>query len=678
MLRVSLMLVTFFLASATGMTPERSSAPVGWTKAAAQDQKPGATAPGKAELEKRGEEGKETEETQTPGTPTNTGISGAESVFRLDKQIKADRRTVDELQGQLKTREEVYDAAAERMEVLKGRLENRAEALRKAEVEGRTDEVEGLKAEIEEIENEHALVKERFDLAFEGHRKTLEQIRALEEKIEKAQSMLDRLVGREVREKKKEPPVAPAPGVPASERVEAVPPFVPGIPGVQEEGAPAGKKKVPETLEQIEARKLAEEKEEEARRAAEVIVEYVEGEKILQEQIRLEQDLLKTAEANLEALEQLLEKRRKRTEEKIAAKAPKSEIRKIQAETRGMEQEVEGLREEIDKRKDALNDLNEQVQRLEEEQQAAIREAERRKEEAEEARRTSVWLQSPLYPKNIQRWAFNRGPRMFLILVAVVLILFVVRFTLKRTARVIVWRGRGEFEQKEKRATTLASTLTGAATGVIVIGGFLVFLQEAGMDVAALLGGAAVIGLAVAFGAQNLMRDFFNGFMILMEGQYELNDLVTIGEVTGVVERMSMRMTMLRDLEGRAHFIPNGQIKRVTNRTHGWAQAVFDVGVAYEENVDRVMGILMELAGELRRDPEFGGYILDEPNMLGVDDFGNAAFRVKFVMKTRPDKMWPVRREMLRRIKNKFDELGIRIPVQHHVVLQRNTKGVEE
>jgi hypothetical protein len=86
----------------------------------------------------------------------------------------------------------------------------------------------------------------------------------------------------------------------------------------------------------------------------------------------------------------------------------------------------------------------------------------------------------------------------------------------------------------------------------------------------------------------------------------------------------------------------------------------------------------MELAGELRRDPEFGGYILDEPNMLGVDDFGNAAFRVKFVMKTRPDKMWPVRREMLRRIKNKFDELGIRIPVQHHVVLQRNTKGVEE
>jgi small conductance mechanosensitive channel len=167
------------------------------------------------------------------------------------------------------------------------------------------------------------------------------------------------------------------------------------------------------------------------------------------------------------------------------------------------------------------------------------------------------------------------------------------------------------------------------------------------------------------------MRDYFNGFLILVEDQYELNDLITVGDVTGVVEQLGMRMTVLRDLEGCVHFIPNGQMKQVTNRTHQWSQAVFDIGIAYKENVDQVMSILMELANGLRKDPEYGSYIIGDPVMLGVEDFGDAAVKIKFLIKTKADKMRPVKREMLRRIKNKFDEMGISIPVPHRVVFQQ-------
>jgi len=161
------------------------------------------------------------------------------------------------------------------------------------------------------------------------------------------------------------------------------------------------------------------------------------------------------------------------------------------------------------------------------------------------------------------------------------------------------------------------------------------------------------------------------------EHLHHLVHILLVGDATGTVERMSMRMTQLRDLEGRAHFIPNGQIRQVTNRTHAWSQAVFNVGVAYQENVDQVMGVLMDVATEFCQDPEFGPFTVGEPQMLGVDELGDAAFRIKFIIRTKADKMFPVRREMLRRIKNKFDELGIRIPIPHRVVIQpqENAEG---
>jgi small conductance mechanosensitive channel len=202
-------------------------------------------------------------------------------------------------------------------------------------------------------------------------------------------------------------------------------------------------------------------------------------------------------------------------------------------------------------------------------------------------------------------------------------------------------------------------------------------LTEVGVNIIPLMGGAAVLGLAVAFGAQNLIRDYFYGFMILMENQYTINDVVKLGDVSGQVERITLRVTVLRGLDGTVHFVPNGEITRVSNLTHEWSRALFDIPVAYKEDVDQVMSELIELAKELRRDPEYRGLILEMPEMLGVDEFSDSAIVIKFLVKTRPLKQWTVKRELLRRIKKRFDELGIEIPFPQRTIYHRYSDGTE-
>jgi small conductance mechanosensitive channel len=195
-------------------------------------------------------------------------------------------------------------------------------------------------------------------------------------------------------------------------------------------------------------------------------------------------------------------------------------------------------------------------------------------------------------------------------------------------------------------------------------------LQEAGVDITTVLGGAAIIGVAIAFGAQDLMKDYFSGFLILAEDQYQLGDLITIRGITGTVESVNMRVTVLRDLEGRVHFVPNGSIDQVTNRTYGWGRPVFEVPVGFEEDVDKVMETLVEIAKELRDDPDWSGSIIGDPEMLGVDKFSDYGAVIKFMVKTQPDKLFVVRREMLRRITKRFNRLGIRITVPQRMLVR--------
>jgi small conductance mechanosensitive channel len=262
------------------------------------------------------------------------------------------------------------------------------------------------------------------------------------------------------------------------------------------------------------------------------------------------------------------------------------------------------------------------------------------------------------------QWLRDHGLSIVIILLLATSVLWLANRLHKRLVALIAAHApRGSAVEQENRARTLVGVLHNALrTAVIVLAATMV-LDEIGVPIGPLLGGVAVVGLAVAFGAQSLIKDYFTGFLVLLEQQYMIGDVVKISGITGQVEQITLRLTVLRDMEGSVHFIPHGQINTVSNMTHGWSQAMFDLNVASSEPVERVRDLFYELAGQLRGDTTFGPMILNDPQMLGIDSLGDASFTVRFALRTMPLNRWQVKREMLRRIKDKFQELQIKVTV---------------
>jgi small-conductance mechanosensitive channel len=177
-----------------------------------------------------------------------------------------------------------------------------------------------------------------------------------------------------------------------------------------------------------------------------------------------------------------------------------------------------------------------------------------------------------------------------------------------------------------------------------------------------LLAGVGVAGLAISFGAQSLVKDVISGFFILLENQFAIDDIVTINDIGGRVERMTLRVVMLRDLSGVLHVIPNGSINVVSNRTRGFSRAVVDVGVAYHEQIDRVIEVMRDIGRRMWEDADWRARLVEEPSVLGVDELADSAVNVRMVLTTQPGKQFEVGRELRRRVKNRFDEEGITIP----------------
>lgn len=200
--------------------------------------------------------------------------------------------------------------------------------------------------------------------------------------------------------------------------------------------------------------------------------------------------------------------------------------------------------------------------------------------------------------------------------------------------------------------------------GMIAIVGMMLYgiLETLGINVAPLLAGAGIVGLAFGFGGQYLIRDLINGIFILIEGQYGINDVVQIGEHSGLVEDVNLRLTTLRDFEGRVLLIPNGEVKTVINFTKDFAYAVLKIGVAYKEDIEKVMTVIKGIGQEMRRDPKFGRLIMEDLEMSGVDDLAESQVTILFRIKTLPIMQWEVAREIRLRVKKRFDELGIEIP----------------
>ena len=612
---------------------------------------------------------------EAPSNEAPGGAANAERLLRLEKAIRSDRKRLVQLQLDLKQRPELFDELATRQAQLDTEIGEKRQELSRRKDAGDSAAVIILETEIEKLGQRLELIREQSELNFLGAKTLQVQITALEEKIDKDQKAIDELTGVlpavQAGESATEPAVTPQ-----AEKSESSAPSLLPVPFPGSQTTPAAPVTrttgpVPDTAQQIEARQDADKRAVKAQQAGQVVIDFLQRKAALEEQIKLEQEMLQSARASRDNLDRGLQLLRGELQQEISAGASQAELAGTRQDIEKSQMLFRATRQQIDDRRERLDSLHARLEKVQQDQLQLTREAEERHIEAQAARRKVSWLESPLHPQNLWNWITTRGPRILLVIGVTALLLFLVRFSVRRVARTVVRGTRGARTSGTNRADTLALSFRSAVSVMIVIAAILLVFQEAGVDIKTVLGGAAILGIAVAFGAQNLMRDYFTGFMILLEDQFELGDLITIGSITGTVEKVNMRTTMLRDLEGRVHFIPNGEIKSVTNRTYVWGRAVVEVPVSYKEDVDRVMKVLLEVAEELREDPEFGDSVTDVPVMLGVDKFTDYGVVIKLMLKTRPDQMFPVRRELLRRIKNRFDETGIEISVPHRIIHQQ-------
>jgi small conductance mechanosensitive channel len=216
-----------------------------------------------------------------------------------------------------------------------------------------------------------------------------------------------------------------------------------------------------------------------------------------------------------------------------------------------------------------------------------------------------------------------------------------------------------------KRMATLVRVLRYVATVLITIVAGMLVLHELGLSIAPLLAAAGVAGIAIGFGAQSLVKDYFTGVIMLLEDQARVGDVIEAGGKSGLVEAVTLRHLRLRDYDGNVHYVPNGTISTVTNRSRGYAYAVIEVGIAYRENVDEAFEIMHEVGRALRLDPELGPKIIEDLEIAGVDRWADSSVILRCRMKTLPLQQWSVRRAFLKRLKQAFDAKGIEIPFPH-------------
>ncbi len=244
---------------------------------------------------------------------------------------------------------------------------------------------------------------------------------------------------------------------------------------------------------------------------------------------------------------------------------------------------------------------------------------------------------------------------------------FLVHVVVSRFIRGVRVRIASHMQDNEqvRRAETLGRVFRYFAAVVIATFAAILVLGELGVSVVPFLGAAGVVGLAIGFGAQSLVKDYFTGVLLLIEGQITKGDIVQVADKAGVVEDMTLRYVQLRDYNGHLHFVPNGQIASVTNMTRGHAYAVIDAGVAYREDLQHVHSVVRRTAAALAADPEYRDRVLAEFEIAGVERWDDSAIIIRGRFKVRPLEQWSVRREMLRRLKNAFDAEGIEIPYPH-------------
>lgn len=278
------------------------------------------------------------------------------------------------------------------------------------------------------------------------------------------------------------------------------------------------------------------------------------------------------------------------------------------------------------------------------------------------------------YWENIKVGLISHGWRIVLILILMIIAIKVAKWACKRFFNM---QAKGKDAEFQKRADTLSGVATGFLGIVIVIVAGVMILGELQIEIGPIIAAAGVVGIAVGFGGQYIIRDVITGFFILYDDQIRVNDVVVIADKGGLVEKVGLRMTVLRDLGGNVHYVRNGEITVVTNMTKEYSRYVFDIGVAYREDVDEVIEVIKQVDSDLREDPDYKEDILEPIEILGLDKFADSAVVIKARTKTKPIRQWAIGREFNRRLKKKFDELDIEIPFPHQTIYMGQDKKGE-
>lgn len=275
--------------------------------------------------------------------------------------------------------------------------------------------------------------------------------------------------------------------------------------------------------------------------------------------------------------------------------------------------------------------------------------------------------------KMFMDWLLSSGLNVVMVVILAIAALKMKRVVARRLFAAIT--RRKEDPEFHKRVQTLGAVVRYVLTGVIILVASMIVLDEIGIEIGPLLAAAGIVGLAVGFGAQSLVKDVISGFFILFEDQIRVGDVVQIADKSGLVEKMNLKTTMLRDLAGNVHYVPNGEIGAVTNMTKDFSRYVFDIGVAYRENVDEVIDVMRAVDEELRSEPAYRDDILEPLEVLGLDQFADSAVVIRARTTTKPLQQWRIGREFNRRLKKKFDEKNIEIPFPHVTVYMGKDKS---
>ena len=640
----------------------------------------------------------DSEETPSDDDKQHAGHSDAERMGEILESLEHDQKQLLALEQEMDNPNSEYAMAEKEFRSAKEEMESIADKLEAARKANDISAVEQLEKEHSSLQRLRKLSEDRLDLAIEDRKTLREQKVTLKRKIENDKAALAAITGENEETKSENEDIAkedsksehsrqrdahsasehgnasnndadhgderdsPKRSDANSDRSEET-----KIDSDSDEQNP----ELAKAVEEAEAKdKEADEAQEETRSIATRLADIQKLVVQEQKELTLARKKVDLSSAAQLTLSQELARR-------TAEEADASELAELRTSIANASNRLIQARSEVAEISERLNDHRAEQSSLQSEHIVALHEAEKKRQEANEAESRIAAIRNPFTLQNISQWVIEHGPPILAIVAGMFIFNWLASFFASRSVRLVTTSsGRGSKTERENRAKTLVGVFQNASTVGIFIAGAMMVLDEAGANITVLMGGVAVIGLAVAFGAQNLIKDYFYGFVMLLENQYMLNDFVRVGGVSGQVERITLRMTVLRDSNGVVHFIPNGTINSVSNETHGWSRAVCEIAVGHQESLDRITDILNSISQELHQDPAFGSLLLELPCSPAIENLGESAMNLKMSVKTLPNKHGAVKQEWLKRIKNRFSELGIQHPYpQRSVFVQSNDDG---